>query len=113
MGYEQIRFYCSFDRAVSLLSISGYYLEGFVEIENKKEGYLVYGRSPALKSPVAKIFRNQSFEFLEEPISRDAKTRRNQIRKTLLEGIVQITKKRIENTGFAKNSARKDKNNKK
>jgi hypothetical protein len=111
MGYEQIIFHCSFDRAVSLLSMSGYYLEGFIrDDKSKSESYSVYARNASINNRIGIISRNQSFEFLED--NKESKSRRKQIREALLEGIIKTDKKRNENSGFAKDSAKKDKNNK-
>lgn len=56
---KQLRYKTSFEKAVSLLSIAGYYLEGFVEDEDlSKESYEVYKRYQDPKFPAARIYRN-------------------------------------------------------
>ena len=111
MSYEQITFHCSFDRAVSLLSLSGYYLEGFAkDSEGKRKNYSVYARHSGINNRIGIISRDQSFEFLED--NKESKSRRKQIRESLLEGIIKRDRKRIQKRRFPKDSAKKDKNNK-
>jgi len=64
--YESIEFR-DFDRAVSLLSRGGYYLEGFIDDSDcELEKYPIYYRYSKTSDPVAYIYRRGLIEFAED-----------------------------------------------
>ena len=62
-----IKFKCSFDTAVSRLSIAGCHLEGFLDdVNNTQDSYEVFERlgKKDTSVPIIQIYRNNSLEFL-------------------------------------------------
>lgn len=61
---KSIRYYMAFGRAVSLLSVCGYYLEGFIEDEESlKNKYEIFQRCSSPRVPVAEITRDGIISF--------------------------------------------------
>ncbi|MFH1358374.1 MAG: hypothetical protein ABIH37_00630 [archaeon] len=57
----------NFDRAVSLLSMNGYYAKDFIEdFDCKIERYDVYNRTSETASPIVYIYRKGLIEFADD-----------------------------------------------
>jgi hypothetical protein len=101
MSEKLVELDCSFDSAVSRLSIGGYYLEGFIEdSNNSQKGYRVFDRTT--RNPIAWIYREGLFEFLSQDKIYEKK--RKEIL-NYLEGKFKVPKaiKRVSIEGLVKN----------